>query len=168
MGSWGIGVDELRQSLSGYISAMKQVAELRKSAMLRVRASVARSETHRQEWELSGPHSPEDTETHAVLLNECASILRELTSSLQSTTDEINVRNDEMYDRAQTMCNDPEVDPSVVLAYLREEFSKRMAEFPSYEKYFTRVDEAYAKLDAFIPSQHAHVSPQRQKKSWRR
>jgi uncharacterized protein YhaN len=158
--------DDLRQTLAEYIAALQQLSELRKSVSLRIRSKSARFELRRKEWEASGPHGLEDSKAHTALLRESSSILKELSSVMQDVTDALNQPNDEMYERALRMCGDPGVDPATVLDYFRSEFLNRVEEYPNYEVYFTRSDEAYAKLDAFVLSQQAALSPPAPKKSW--
>jgi len=88
---------------------------------------------------------------------------------MRNIADDLLLRNDEKYDRALIMCDDPESDPVAILDFLRQDDLQRIAEFPTYEEYFNRLDDAYAELETFVGGQSKKVSfPAPKKSRWNR
>jgi hypothetical protein len=160
--------DGLRQTLNEYLAALERVTELRRSATLRWKSEFERIELYRREWGAGGPHRLEDTRMHNELLKECSSKMRSLSSTIREASDAMNMRNEELYERAHQICNDPNLGPIAALDYMRDEFVKRVGEFPSYEVFFTGVNDAYEKLEAFMSRLKATQPANAQKRFWRR
>jgi hypothetical protein len=160
-------MSDMRESLMLYISSSRQASELTRTPLLRLRHNSIRIETLRKQWESSGPHSPADMKSHNALMRECAASLRVLSSEMRSIADDLLLRNDEKYDRALSMCDDPEREPVAILDFLRQDDLQRIAEFPTYEEYFNRLDDAYAELETFVGGQSNKGSVPTSKKSRR-